>query len=289
MRCLIAIYAWLLARLPEAFARLNAWALGWVIWLIRGPLIKRNLREAFPQRNNQWVRRIGKLSCQRTAEMGLYAIASPLLSEKEIRERIQPHPSMLEGESAIPPGRPVVLFVPHFSLMEMMTAVRISYPTLAAREWVTLYRPLDVAAAEVWVKESRERFGMKLVSRRDGFGQVMRAVREGGIGCVLFDQNTSGGTAIDFLGHSCSVTDLPGIIAQRFQASCHIFWAERCGFWRCQLRTHALQARDSMGLTLESNAWLAERLSSSDEACADWLWAHDRWRHGKKTKPAEQA
>jgi heptosyltransferase-2 len=282
MRCLIATYAWLLARLPEAFARLNAWVLGWMIWILRGPLIKRNLREAFPQRDGQWVRRIGKLSCQRTAEMGLYAIASPLLPEAEIRERILPHPSMVEGDSAIPHGRPVVLFVPHFSLMEMMTAVRIVHPTLAAREWVTLYRPLDVAAAEIWVKESRERFGMKLVSRRDGFGQVMRAVREGGIGCILFDQNTSSGTKIDFLGHPCSVTDLPGIIAQRFHASSHIFWAERQGFWRCQLRTHTLQSRDSMGLTLESNAWLAERLSSSDEACADWLWAHDRWRHSQK-------
>jgi lauroyl/myristoyl acyltransferase len=34
-------------------------------------------------------------------------------------------------------------------------------------------------------------------------------------------------------------------------------------------------------LTLESNAWLAARLRSSDDACADWLWAHDRWKHGQ--------
>jgi len=282
MRCLIAIYAWLLARLPESFARLNAWALGWVIWFLRGSLIKRNLREAFPQRDSAWIRRIGKLSCQRTAEMGLYAIASPLLAETEIKQRISIHPSILEGESAIPNNRPVVLFVPHFSLMEMMTAVRFIGPTLADREWVTLYRPLDLAAAEVWVKESRERFGMKLVSRREGFGQVMRAVREGGIGCILFDQKTSSGTDIEFLGHPCSVTDLPGIIAQRFQAANRIFWAERIGFWRCQLRTDILKSVDSMSLTLESNAWLAQRLSSSDDACADWLWAHDRWRHSQK-------
>lgn len=284
MRCLITIYAWLLARLPEAFARLNAWILGWAIWILRGSLIKQNLREAFPQRESMWIKRIGKLSSQRTAEMGLYAIVSPLLDEIEIKQRSVIHSSILEGESAIPHNYPVVLFVPHFSLMEMMTAVKIIAPTLAAREWVTLYRPLDVAAAEIWVKESRERFGMKLVSRREGFGEVMRAVREGGIGCILFDQNTSSGTNIQFLGHSCSVTDLPGIIAQRFKASARIFWAERTGFWRCRLRTQVLQSTDSAGLTLESNEWLAQRLSSSDDACADWLWAHDRWRHSQKNK-----
>ncbi|MEY4798088.1 MAG: hypothetical protein RI978_389, partial [Verrucomicrobiota bacterium] len=78
-----------------------------------------------------------------------------------------------------------------------------------------------------------------------------------------------------------ATTDLPGIIAQRFKATARIFWSERTGFWRCQLRSHALTATDSVGLTLESNAWLAARLRSNDDACADWLWAHDRWKHGQ--------
>ena len=36
MRPLLATYAWLLARLPEAFARANAALLGELLWLIRG-------------------------------------------------------------------------------------------------------------------------------------------------------------------------------------------------------------------------------------------------------------
>ena len=36
MRPLIATYAWLLARLPEVFARTNAAVLGELLWLIRG-------------------------------------------------------------------------------------------------------------------------------------------------------------------------------------------------------------------------------------------------------------
>lgn len=281
MRFLIATYAWFLATLPEAFARANAWALSWVLWGLRRKIITRNLAASFPEKDAAWVRRVGRLSCRRTAEMGLYAIASPQLSEAEVRTRIQLHPETLTGPHSVLSSNGLVLFVPHFSLMEMMSAVKLLDADLGRREWVTLYRPLDLAAAEVWVKASRERFGMRLVSRRDGFGQTMQAVRSGQIAVILFDQSTHLGAQMEFLGRPVATTDLPGIIAQRFKASARIFWSERTGFWRCQLRSHALSATDSVGLTLESNAWLAARLRSNDDACADWLWAHDRWKHGQ--------
>lgn len=280
MRFLIATYAWLLATLPEGFARANAWGLSWVLWLLRRRIITRNLAASFPTRDAQWVRRIGRLSCQRTAEMGLYALASPQLSEATIRARIQLHPSILTGPASFKGTQGLVLFVPHFSLMEMMTAVKLLDAELGQRDWVTLYRPLDLAAAEGWVKASRERFGMRLVSRREGFGQTMQAVRSGHVACILFDQSTHLGARLDFLGRPAAVTDLPGIIAQRFHAPARIFYTERLGFWRCQLRAHALTQTDSVGLTVESNAWLEQQLQSSDAACADWLWAHDRWKHG---------
>jgi lauroyl/myristoyl acyltransferase len=280
MRLLIATYAWLLATLPEAFARANAWALSWVLWGLRRKTITRNLAASFPEKDAAWVRRIGRRSCRRTAEMGLYAIASPRLSEAEVRARIQVHPEVLAGPASLLGQGGQVLFVPHFTLMEMMTAVKFLDADLGRYDWVTLYRPLDVAAADAWVKGSRERFGMRLVSRREGFGQTMQAVRNGQIAAILFDQSTHLGAQMPFLGRPVATTDLPGIIAQRFKASARVFWAERIGFWRCRLRSHALTATDSVGLTLESNAWLEARLRSSDEACAEWLWAHDRWKHG---------
>ena len=83
MRFLIATYAWFLATLPEAFARANAWALSWVLWGLRRKIITRNLAASFPEKDAAWVRRIGHLSCRRTAEMGLYAIAAAQLSETE--------------------------------------------------------------------------------------------------------------------------------------------------------------------------------------------------------------
>jgi lauroyl/myristoyl acyltransferase len=256
--------------------------LGEILWLLRGKVIRRNLAKAFPDKDVAWVRRIGRTSCRRTAEMGLFSIASPLMSEAEIRDRTIVDDCMLSSEHGMPPkGTGTVLFVPHFALMEMMTAAPLLSPELAKREWVAVYRPLDQPAAELWVKQARERFGMKLASRRDGFARAMKTVREGHATVILFDQTTQSGSIWQFLGSPCAVTELPGIIAQRFKCPSRIFWADRTGFWRCRLRMEALHATDSIGLTIESNAWLERKLRSGDDACANWLWAHDRWKHGQ--------
>ncbi len=281
MRPLIVTYAWLLTRLPEAFARLNAVLIGELLWLVRGKVIRRNLAKGFPDKDDAWVRRIGRTSCRRTAEMGLYSIASPMMPEAEVRDRVVVDESVTSAEHGLPPkGLGAVLFVPHFALMEMMTAATMVRPELAKREWVVIYRPLDQPAAERWVKDARERFGMKLASRRDGFARSMKAVREGHVAAILFDQTTQSGSIWRFLGAPCAVTELPGIIAQRFRCPSRIFWSDRTGFWRCRLRMEALQATDAIGLTIESNAWLERQLRSGDDACANWLWAHDRWKHG---------
>lgn len=279
MRLLLAIYAGLLARLPEAFARLNAYCLGWVLWLLRRRIIQANLHAAFPDRSAAWVNRLGRTSCQRTAEMGLFSIASPLMSADAICQRIAIDPSMLTGPAALGSGGHV-FFTPHFTLMEMMSAVKALDPGFAQRDWVVLYRPLNQAWAERWIREARERFGMRMVSRKEGFAQTMQAVRAGQIAVILFDQRAQQGSRIHFLGRPCAATELPGIIAQRFRASARIFWAERTGFWRCRLKLAALHATDAPGLTLESNAWLERQLREDEQACANWLWAHDRWKHG---------
>lgn len=283
MYILIATYSWLLAKLPEFFAQSNAWLLGKVIWLLRRKIILTNLEQSFPEKDTAWHKKIGKLSAQRTAEMSLFGMASAFISEKSLRTRIKVDESILTGPSRLnDTENGTVCFVPHFSLMEMMTTIRLFDESLAQRNWITLYRPLDLPSAENWIKKSRERFGMKLVSRREGFGRTMETVRQGGVACILFDQNTHQGVPLKFLNRTCAVTNLPGIIAQRFQADARIFWAHRTGFWRCELKSYELKAKDATALTEESNAWLAQKLQTTDDVCADWLWAHNRWKSGSQ-------
>ena len=243
-------------------------------------MVGRNLGRAFPAAAPAWRRRIGRLSCRRTAEMALFALASPAMSEAELRDRIAADDSLTDPARGLPPPGPgVVLFVPHLTMLETVTTATWLRPELAARSWHVLYRPLDQPAADRWVREGSERFGMRLISRRDGLMRLMRAAREGQVAVVLFDHTTQTGAPGSFFGRPCAVTLLPGLIARRFGCAARICWTERTGFWRSRVRTEALHATDAEGLTVEAHAWLEGRLRSGDEACADWLWAHDRWKH----------
>ena len=48
---------------------------------------------------------------------------------------------------------------------------------------------VDNPSADAFVKNARERFGMKLLSRRDGFAEALKILRRKGFVGVLFDQN----------------------------------------------------------------------------------------------------
>ncbi|MES2697584.1 MAG: glycosyltransferase family 9 protein, partial [Verrucomicrobiota bacterium] len=50
--------------------------------------------------------------------------------------------------------------------------------------------------------------------------------------------------------------------------------------WRVEIGAHAIPHDDSgEAVTLGLNRWLETLLSSDDNLCASWLWAHDRWRN----------
>ena len=47
-------------------------------------------------------------------------------------------------------------------------------------EFGIIFRPLDNAAANDWVTRSRERFGMRMLSRKEGFAEALKILRRRG-------------------------------------------------------------------------------------------------------------
>src|SRR5262249_13642164 len=136
-------------------------------------------------------------------------------------------------------------------------------------------------AADAFVKESRERFGMKLLSRKAGFAEAQKILRRRGFVGVLFDQNAgTQGALTTLFGRVCSTTELPGLMAEKFGARVFGIFPRRLGFWRIEIGLARI-AGDGSGeaVTLALNRWLETLLASDDNLCASWLWAHDRWRN----------
>ncbi len=275
---------WLTAHTPEAVLRGLAAALGDFIFFClprRRRLVLSNLHHAFPERTTGWHRRIGRVSCRRLIETGLLSLATPYLSERRFRDIIAVSPELLAAY-ALHAREPAATLIcsPHIAYWEAQTAKPLVVPG-PFPEFGIIFRPLDHPAADDFVRHSRERFGMKLLSRREGFAEALKILRRRGLVGVLFDQNAgTQGALTTLFGRVCSTTELPGLMAEKFAARVYGIFPRRRAFWRVEIGAQRIP-HDGTGpaVTLGLNRWLEDLLRSDDDLCASWLWAHDRWRN----------
>ncbi len=280
----LKVTGWLVARAPEGLLRALSALLGetW-LWLAprRRRLMHANLDHAFPDRPRPWRRQMARRSARRLIETGLLSLATPFLTERRIRTiaRLSPGVESWARDRSDRP-RPVVLGTLHLALWESQTWLKLLSPA-PLPEFGIIFRPLDQAAADAYVRRSRERFGMRLLSRREGFAEALAILRGGGCIGVLVDQNAGRqGALTTFFGRVCSTTELPGLLAAKFAAEVRTFYPRRTGFWRVRFESEAV-AHDgtAAGITIAFNRWLEAALANDEDLCASWLWAHDRWRH----------
>lgn len=237
-----------------------------------------NLDHAFPERSREWQVGIARASCRRLVETGLLSLASPYLSEARIRTiaRLTPEGvAIMEGWQREP--KATLVLAPHLAYWESLTWIGLFAPL---PEFGTIFRPLRNPEMDAYVRRTRERFGMKLLSRKDGFQDALKILRRRGVVGVLFDQNSGETGALSTLfGRIASTTELPGLMAAKYQADVIAIFARRRAFWRIDINLESVPHDATVaGVTLTLNRWLETKLTEDDNLCASWLWSHARWR-----------
>lgn len=280
---LLNVLGRLLALTPEPLLRaLSASGGELILWLAprRRRLLRSNLHHAFPYRPRAWRRNIARVSSRRLVETALLSLAAPFLSERRIRSIGRLGPSVEEFAGSLQGRpRPVVLATLHLALWESQTWLKVLSPGIT-QEFGIIFRPLDNPSLDGFVKRTRERHGMRLLSRKAGFAEALGILRAKGCVGVLFDQNAGNQGALTLLfGRVCSSTELPGVLASKFGAELRTFYPRRTGFWRVTFESELVPYDGTAaGATVSLNRWLESALSQ-EELCGSWLWAHDRWRN----------
>jgi len=281
---LLQTLGWLIAHSPEALLRLLAAALGDTLYFglpRRRRLAVSNLHHAFPERPAAWHRSIARESFRRLIETGLLSLATPFLNETRLRIIVCASPTLLDAYAShrVDPAATLICS-PHIAYWEVQTAQPLIIPG-PFPEFGTIFRPLDNSTANAFIVKSRERFGMKLLSRKQGFAEGLKILRRQGMIGVLFDQNAGlHGALTTLFGRVCSTTELPGLMAEKFSARVYGIFPRRLGFWRVEIGCSIISHDNTTaGVTLALNRWLERLLTNDDNLCASWLWSHDRWRN----------
>lgn len=279
---IIALCGRLLTAIPQTLLEGVCRATAWFVLAL--PSRRRreayaNLHCAFPNRDQAWRVRTLRASFAQMVETTLFVFALPYLSEKRIRKQITLRPIPESLQAALAERRPLLALMPHFALMEATSI----YPYLYGDHSLqvgTIYRPLKSAVVDRWIQQSRQRFGVEMISRKSGFFRAKSILEQKGLVVVLFDQNAGDkGVLSLFMDRIASSTDLPGKLACHAQAHVFALYTRRTGFWQTELCIDPLpQPDDSHTLIASSNAWLENKLKTDESLCAAWLWMHRRWK-----------
>jgi heptosyltransferase-2 len=270
------------------------------VWLIRGACVLlgrviglcagarrhmtlNNLHHAFPGQSEQWRRKVYDEACARVVEMALFMPASRYFSESRLdatlevddalRAKVEPY---ISGDKQ---GKPFVVMLPHMTMSEAASLLPRVFPGLPQVNVV--FRPLNQPKLNAWVEEARSRFGFRQLSRKSGYNDAMAALRRGEGVAVLFDQGASHrGTTSLFMGRLASLTNLPGLMALRFDADIHFLLLERTHFWQAKLSMQQLpKCETSIEVSVRAHDLLEAYLKRDSHSAPDWLWLHDRWGH----------
>lgn len=282
---LLKVLGFCLSRLPKKVVRYISVILGEIVFYCipaRRHIALSNLSHAFPQKSEEWRIKICKESFHRMIELGMLSIACGFLTKKRIKKDFHLSPSVLLSLKSIQNNnRGAIILIPHTTLIESLIFVPYLLHDDEIPQIGVMYRSFDNKALERYIKKSRERFGLKLISRKRGFIEAMTMLKEHKIVAILFDQNAGcSGATTTFFGRFAQTTELPGILATRYHAPVYYLFAQRINTWEAEIKIEKLcnECVSTPHVLLTANQWLEKKLCSEDQICSDWLWAHNRWK-----------
>jgi lauroyl/myristoyl acyltransferase/ADP-heptose:LPS heptosyltransferase len=282
----LVILGYLLAHTPRGIVRVLCVIFGNIAMLVqphRRRLVLSNLHHSFPEKGPAWCKKICRENFYRLIELGMLSMASGFFSAKKISSNFKvPEQYRKIFRRIANDGRGAIFLVPHVTSMEAMTfLLDIVAGDVGTPEVGVIYRQFANEQVEKFIKSTREKRGMKLISRKSGIFEAIRILKNNGLVALLFDQNAGdGGNMMPFFGRIISSTNLPCILHKKFKVPVYFLYPRRVGVWRANVLLKELKfdGNNPETILFAANKYLELLLSGSDGACADWLWAHDRWK-----------
>lgn len=182
-----------------------------------------NLRDAFPEWPEERVHRTAIGAYEHLFQLGVELVYAPRLITEDGFFRHMRLGDLGDAPRRLIENKPCILITGHCGNWELIgyTISMLGFPMHA------VYRPLDLAPLDAWVKDTRQRQGLTLVSK---FG-AMRALPQAlehhvPIGLVADQNGGDRGLFVPFFGRLTSTYKSIGLLALRSRATLI------CGFAR---------------------------------------------------------
>ena len=246
---------------------------------IRRDVVEDQLRLAFPDRDEAWIRRVASDAYAHLAREGLSMLRLSRLGREDVLAVTEVEEGLEELRTAVAAGTGAVLVTGHFGNWEIGGAA------LAARGI-----PLDVVARrqanplfDRLINRARERLGMRVVERGRATRESLRGLRQGHVVALVADQDArSAGIFVPFFGRPASTFRGPAVLALRSGAPLFIGTAVRQPDGRYRVRVRPITIPGTEDPEAQVRELTAAHVAALEAAVREqpeqYFWHHRRWK-----------
>lgn len=174
-----------------------------------------------------------------------------------------------------------VVAIGHFGNFELYARFGEFLPGF---QCATTYRAVRPPALNRLLLSLRERSGCRFYERRTEGAALRQAMSDSGLllGLLADQHAAAGGLRLRFLGHECSTSTAPAVLALRYRCPLHTSICFRTGLGRWQIeageeiptREHG-RARSPAAIMNDVNRAFETAIRRDP---ANWFWVHNRWK-----------
>lgn len=285
-RSLVTLIALLPLRIVARLGRLGG-AAAYLLDARHRRVAQANLTRVFaPGMSPAEIRAVARENFRRIGENFACGVKTACMSPAALRphfefvgaDRIQPFDPSAATQSRI-------VAIGHFGNFELYARFGQFVPGFRC---AATYRGLRQPALDRLLRSLRERSGCLFFDRRGGADALKTALAGPGLLLGLLADQHAGdrGLRLPFLGHDCSTSAAPALLALRYRCPLHTAICYRVGLarWRIEVgpeipTRHGDEPRPVEAITAEINHAFEEAVRRDP---ANWFWVHNRWKPSRR-------
>jgi Kdo2-lipid IVA lauroyltransferase/acyltransferase len=255
---------------------------------IKKDVVYGNLRLAFPEADDAWIRRVAQASYAHLGRETLMMLRLSWTSREELLARtriVDEGPANRDYRE----GRGLIVVTGHLGNWEVGGAA------VAARGY-------DVAAVAKRaanplfyerIQAARRRFGVEIIDFAHATRPALQALRAGRVVALAADQHSGAGIWVPFFGRPAATFRGPAVMALRTGAALYLAVCTRQPDGMYEIRLDPVDTTPTEDMEADvrrvTTSWVS-RLEDAVRAHPEqYLWHHRRWRQPPEGEPQEQA
>ena len=286
MRFLIRIFSLLPLSVLYMISDVMLYPLMYYIARYRLKVVRKNLRNSFPDKSHDELKNIEKKFYHHFADLIVEVVYGYRVGDEEMRERVVfENVDLVEDLASKTHG--VIAYLGHMGNWEWLVDLNKRFVNPSMVEY-NVYRQLKNPASDKMMLELRSKRGGECIEKNQLLRKLvlLRRVDHPFVIGMLSDQKPSKRSSYawtQFLNQETAFLDGSEVLAHKFGFSAvyaHI-WSTKRGYYR--IRFEQITDDPSTMQPKEMTKRYAELLEQN--ICAQpeqWLWTHNRWKWGRK-------